>query len=421
MNNNMYNNINNNMYNNMNNDIYNNMYNNMNNNMYNNMNNNKNNKIIKYGNDSHDINKLPSQLNYPHLLGLFNIGQSCYMNATIECLSNIKEISDVLLQPEYLIKDNSKLLTSVYSELLSNLFYPNKEILDKKGVEPTTFKIILGFLNPLFQGSQAGDSKDLIFFLIETLHEELNEGKIESENIPEIFDSNSPEISTNKNKMLQNFRNEFQLKNKSIISDTFYGITSSEICCDKCKKTKYTFQSFNIKIYNLKTVSERNPYKKKIDLFDAIISDQKKEHFQGDNLVYCDICEELNSAIYQQSIFSLPKVFIINLNRGKNKKDYEGEFEYPLIADFSKYVENKNNYLGNKYYLSGVITHWGESGCTGHFVAYCRNNENDNFICYNDDLVYIADTDDVLGKKKLDKNNDYSVTPYILFYHYCES
>ena len=35
---------------------------------------------------------------YPHHAGLVNVGQSCYMNATIECLSNIKSLSNHLIE-----------------------------------------------------------------------------------------------------------------------------------------------------------------------------------------------------------------------------------------------------------------------------------------------------------------------------------
>ena len=35
---------------------------------------------------------------YPHKAGLLYVGQSCYMNAIIECLSNIRPLSNDLLK-----------------------------------------------------------------------------------------------------------------------------------------------------------------------------------------------------------------------------------------------------------------------------------------------------------------------------------
>ena len=40
-------------------------------------------------------------------------------------------------------------------------------------------------MNPLFEGAKANDSKDLVNFIIMTLHDELNEGtKFEDKNAP---------------------------------------------------------------------------------------------------------------------------------------------------------------------------------------------------------------------------------------------
>jgi len=117
---------------------------------------------------------------YPHQSGLENIGQTCYMNSTIQCLSNVKGLSDVLLKNYGNYNVESQPLALAYSSLLYDLFN-NKA----KSIAPKLFKEIIGILNPLFKGNHAADSKDLLFFLIETLHKELNNGSnyIQQENI----------------------------------------------------------------------------------------------------------------------------------------------------------------------------------------------------------------------------------------------
>ena len=66
-------------------------------------------------------------------------------------------------------------------------------------------------MNPLFQGVQANDAKDLVNFIIMTLHEELNMGqKLNTGNInmmnqplinknPNLNQNNYPNISVNVN------------------------------------------------------------------------------------------------------------------------------------------------------------------------------------------------------------------------------
>ena len=53
--------------------------------------------------------------------------------------------------------------------------------------------------------------------------------------------------------------------------------------------------------------------------------------------------------------------------------------------NLSNYIEYKHT--GVNYQLIGVITHIGESGMGGHFIAYCRDPIIDQWHKYNDSFV----------------------------------
>ena len=91
------------------------------------------------------------------------------MNSTIQCLSNIKYLSDYLINHYGKLDVNNKPLSVAFSSLVYDLFTTKQ-----KYIAPKFFKKIIGKLNPLFEGMHAADAKDLIFFLLETLHKELN-------------------------------------------------------------------------------------------------------------------------------------------------------------------------------------------------------------------------------------------------------
>ena len=75
------------------------------------------------------------------------------------------------------------------------------------------------------------------------------------------------------------------------------------------------------------------------------------------------------------------------------------------------------NDLYRKYYLRGITTHLGESGAGGHFIAYCRNNPDSNFLCYNDAQVSEVSIEVAMSSKI--SNNEYEKkTPYILLYYF---
>ena len=79
-------------------------------------------------------------------------------------------------------------------------------------------------MNPLFQGVQANDSKDLVNFIIMQLHEELNMGSK--------CDINQDANQTDELAVYNNFRNGYYNENKSIICELFYGINGTLYECN---------------------------------------------------------------------------------------------------------------------------------------------------------------------------------------------
>ena len=361
----------------------------------------------------------------PHKIGLQNIGQTCYMNASLQCLTNVEKISKKLLQMfnQNIINIQQQPLTYVYSSLLYEF-----KITDKSYIIPQTFKATLEELNPLFQGNQASDAKDFIFFMIERLHQELKPPENPLNNFAQ-FDFFKQEMEARDQMLtLNKFLNEFR-NNSSIISDTFYGITSSQMKCEGCQSIKYSFQTFNILNFILKKVKEdkskefgeENVRNNVINLYDAFYSDNKKENLTGENMIYCNTCKALKNGWVQQSIYQLPQIMIIILNRGRNNKDFREEFQINEILDFHNTpnifcnIDNQKKY--KKYFLCGIVKHLGESGSNGHFISYYRNSMNQKFYCYNDASVAEVSVEDAM-KTKISRNENEDMIPYILFYHY---
>jgi hypothetical protein len=110
-------------------------------------------------------------------IGLQNVGATCYMNATLECLIHIKELSELLLsgfllgyprQDETYASKHK--LANTYVSLLSQVFFPKLNGNTAKYFAPFEIKNIISEINPLFQGIQANDAKDLLQCLLENLH-----------------------------------------------------------------------------------------------------------------------------------------------------------------------------------------------------------------------------------------------------------
>ena len=431
-NNNMNNNMNNNIMINVNGNMQNmNMFfnNSMGNNGFNNLNNQFNRFNFNNMSQSSNLDSMTRTMKpLPHKVGLQNLGQTCYMNASLQCLTNINSLSDELLKlyNNNCINVQKQPLTFAYSSLLFEFKIPNQ-----KYIKPETFKKTLGALNPLFQGNQASDAKDFIFFVIEALHQELKPPDNPMNNFNQIDFFKQEIESRNQLLTLNKFLIEFK-NNSSIISKTFYGITRSIMKCEGCKNEKYSFQTFNILNFILKKVREDKnqqlggylPDDYAINLFDAFESENKREDLTGENMIYCNTCKALKNGWVQQNIYQLPKIMIIILNRGKNNKDFRKNFKIDEILNFNNpnfpnnIICNVNNQkIYTQYFLCGIIKHLGESGANGHFISYYRNHSNQKFYCYNDASVSEVSIEDAT-KTVISDREENDVIPYILFYHY---
>ena len=134
-------------------------------------------------------------------------------------------------------------------------------------------------------------------------------------------------------------------------------------------------------------------------------------------MIYCNRCKQLSPGAHKQDIYGFPRILIIVLDRGENNQDFNEEFKFDEVLDFSNknLIINKNSI--KKFYLSGIITSLGGNNSSSHFIAYCRNSLNDNFICYNDAAVNPVSTIEAMSTK-ISKINFEKKTSYILFYHY---
>ena len=117
----------------------------------------------------------------PGIIGLQNIGATCYMNATLQCFSNTPKLRSYLLNKDnYSDLENNKESTNKLSFALAEVLKNLWEVLTQRDYPPNHFKNVISEMNPLFKGIKANDPKDLILFLLETMHNELNKAPNEN-------------------------------------------------------------------------------------------------------------------------------------------------------------------------------------------------------------------------------------------------
>ena len=122
----------------------------------------------------------------------------------------------------------------------------------------------------------------------------------------------------------------------------------------------------------------------------------------GDNKCYCQNCKGLRDARVKSIIHFTPPYLIINIDYGKNKKYEPSKIEFGEIIDLSGFTSS--NSTKNLYELVAVSTHIGSSGSSGHYIAYCKDKNNE-WHKFNDS-----------SHSKCKFNEVKSFSPYILIF-----
>ena len=175
------------------------------------------------------------------LAGLENMGNTCYMNSSLQCLSYIAELRSYLTSDDYKndINLNNPLghkgrLANKFANFLKKMWFGLDKI-----VIPNNIRNEIGLLHSQWSTMQQQDAEEFIRWLLDGLHEDLN--LILKKPYYQLSDSNgrNDEIVANEHWTLHLKRNQ------SIIVDLFQGQYKSTITCPSCNHKSVKFDAFS--------------------------------------------------------------------------------------------------------------------------------------------------------------------------------
>ena len=211
----------------------------------------------------HVVNNIPGAGD--GIVGLYNMGNTCYLNASVQCLSHTPLLKDYFTSKAYLndINKTNPLgykgqLAQVSAMLIHNLWKPFKRNqqkisknerrsvvspkqyipIDAPSVTPKTFKETLGHLNDIFAGNDQHDAHELLAFLLSGLSEDLNR-------IVDKPYTEAPDSDGRPDKDLADIWWQNHLKREtSIIVALFTGQYKSLLTCRTCGYESARFEPF---------------------------------------------------------------------------------------------------------------------------------------------------------------------------------
>ncbi|GEQ72705.1 hypothetical protein JCM33374_g6392 [Metschnikowia sp. JCM 33374] len=392
----------------------------------------KDSKASANSNVSLELKAASEKLNFS--TGLTNLGNSCYMNCILQCLSATPHLSDFLVPrmsnstgrdpdsyKEHINLNNSLgsqgIITVMFVDLLRDMFR-NKG----KYFAPTKFKKVVGSLSPgkQFATREQQDCIEFLNFLLDSLHEDLNQRSVKSPEerraIMELSEEQEKAREYLPVRLASAIEWERYLKlNFSVIVDVFQGQYVSQLRCLECQMTSSTYNSFST--LSLPIPEKAGKMNGPISLFECLDLFVETELLDDDNKWHCPKCKKFTKSTKKLVISRLPRILIIHFKRFKihngHFRKLENFINYPVNddLDLTRYWPPVGSYINPsltgylseekeiellshlpdrlqtppfRYKLYGVVNHFGNL-TTGHYTAYVKKSSHLNEWNYFDD------------------------------------
>ncbi|KAL9014408.1 MAG: hypothetical protein Q9173_000956 [Seirophora scorigena] len=370
--------------------------------------------------------------------GLVNFGVTCYTNATIQCLLATIPLSQFFLDNrwrDFTVKNwkgSNGIMPEIYANLIRSLWKG-----DVQSVRPVTLRKLSARLNPEWGLDRQQDAKEYLDFLLDCLHEDLNQRWEKPPLAPlnlqqEIMRESMPIQEVSRIEW-----DRYSHRESSFISNLFAGQHASRLRCTTCRNTSTTYEAF----YSISVEIPQQPPRGKNaaapDIHDCLRSYCQEERLGDDEMWKCPHCKCQRAATKQIIITRAPQFLVVHFKRfsaGRNegtKKvhtpihfplhglNLEPYMVPPLLAKKQQHQQRQQQQLDELpdaaitppflYDAYAVMRHLGASGTGGHYIGLVRDAARGCWRKFDDDRVSDFDPNRLKSDQRLQNEQAYLV------------
>ncbi|TKS83231.1 Alpha-tectorin Precursor [Collichthys lucidus] len=294
------------------------------------------------------------------LVGLRNLGNTCFMNSILQCLSNTPELRDYCLRNVHRTDLNNNCRTNAalmeeFAKLTQSLWTSASN----EAISPSDFRSQIQRYAPKFVGCNQQDAQEFLRFLLDGLHNEVNRVTVRPKVSAEDFDHLSDD---EKGKRMWNMYLE---REDSKVVDLFVGQLKSSVTCTACGFRSTVFDPFwDLSIPVAQKSSGEVTLKDCLRLFtkEDVLDGEERPRWLLDSVSLSDLKRFSDSNIRTSKLSTYVNFPLKELDL----REFASESSERPVYNLYAVSNHSGNALG------------------GHYTAYCRNPALGEWYSYND-------------------------------------